>query len=104
MKNHFNNLWRRLENISTSEKDPPAEKRRKVTLVLIAILCCFTGIVAGTRSCLISDPIKSVLIPYLFATVVGLAVLLFFLTKKFPILLYSFLFMILLIPAFFNGR
>lgn len=102
MKKYYRNLRDHFESVSTFEKDSPAVRRRKVTLVLIAILCSLTGIVTGTYSYLVSQPINTVLIPYTFALVVGLAIILFFVTKRFSMLLYTFLFMILFIPALFQ--
>jgi signal transduction histidine kinase len=73
-----------------------------VTLVVVAILCCLTGILAGTYSILTSEPLFSVILPYSFAVVVGLAVLVRWLTKRYHVLLYTFLVMILAVPVLFQ--
>jgi signal transduction histidine kinase len=102
MRTLFSNLREDIERFSALDTDYPGEKRRKVTLVLIAMLCCLTGIMSGTRSYFISEPIINILLPYTFTTVVGIALIVFFFTKRFAILLHSFLLMILCIPVIFQ--
>jgi hypothetical protein len=102
MSNYLRDLWNRLEKISVSEKDSPGKRRQNVILVMTATLCCLTGIISGTRNIIMSRPYIEVLMPYLFAAVVGIATLTFFFTKRFSMLLYPFLIMILCIPIFFK--
>jgi signal transduction histidine kinase len=102
MRNYFRGLWNRLDRISTLDTDSPGERRQKVVLVMTATLCCLTGIVSGTRSVIISRPYIEVLMPYSFAVIVGIAIWIFFFTKRFNLLLYPFLIMILFIPVFFQ--
>ncbi len=103
MKNHFSNLWNRLERASTLETDSPREKRQKVTLVMIALFCCLTGVISITQGLITSRPVIEILMPFSFNIVVGTALFIYFITKRFGILLYPFLIMILCIPAFFQS-
>ncbi|MCP4632855.1 MAG: GHKL domain-containing protein [candidate division Zixibacteria bacterium] len=98
----YHGLWNSLEKACALETDSGSDKRRKITLVLIAILCCLTGILSVTWNYLMSNPLSSIVLPFIFTSVVGIAVISFFFTKKFSILLYSFLFMILCIPVVFQ--
>jgi signal transduction histidine kinase len=100
MKIFYKTLWNRLEKASTVETDSPSMKRRKITLVVIATLCSLLGIIAGIHSSAISSPFVSIIGPFSFATIVGMAILIFFLTNKISFLLYPFLITILFIPAF----
>ncbi len=102
MKKYYYNLWNYLERICVLETDSPARRRQKVTLVMIAILCCFTGLITITNSLINSRPIFEVLMPLTFTLIVGIALVIYLYTKRFTILLYSFLTMILCIPVFFQ--
>ena len=102
MKDLYHHVWSRLEKVSTLDTNSPEERRRKATLVVITILCCYTGIFSGTRSFLISEPVSSIIIPFTFSIFSGIALIIFFVTKRFTVLLYSFLFLILLIPVIFQ--
>jgi signal transduction histidine kinase len=102
MKHFFYMLWDRLKRASTLETDSPGEKRRKVTLVVIAILSCVCGIISGTNSSITSGLNVYALIPFSFTIIVGAAMLIFFITKRFGLLLYPFLLMILCTPALFQ--
>jgi signal transduction histidine kinase len=96
------NLWNTVEKASALETDSPEMRRRKVTLVVVALLSCTMGIITGTNSYITSGLRADALIPYLFTTVIGLALLMFFLTKRFSILLYPFLVMMLWLPVLFQ--
>jgi signal transduction histidine kinase len=102
MKQFLYNFWNQFENRSTLETDSPSERRKKTTLVIIAILCCITGLISIAQTIINSRPIFERLMPLSFTTVVGAAVILYIYTKRFAILLYPFLVMILIIPIFFQ--
>ncbi|MFC1528324.1 sensor histidine kinase [Candidatus Latescibacterota bacterium] len=88
--------------VFTLYTDSPEERRRKVTLVVITFFCCITGIISGTNNYVISDPIITIIIPYTFSIISGIAIFTYYITKRFAMLLYSFLFLILLIPVLFQ--
>ena len=90
MKDVIINFWNRFERAITLETDSPDVKRRKVTLVVIAILCSFTGLFFGTRNYVDNRPFSEILMPYLFLSVVGSATLIYFHTRRFAILSDSF--------------
>ena len=50
MRYFFASLWNLIERASTLDTDSPEIRRRKVTLVVIALLSCAMGIIAGTNS------------------------------------------------------
>lgn len=102
MKDYFVSFWNYLEKLSVHEIDSPNEKRRRMTLVMIAILCCLVGILVGTRDLIIAGINSAVVIPYTFTALVGIALIVYFMNKKFNLLLYSFLFTILIIPVLFQ--
>ena len=98
MKNILHHMWVRLERVSVLETDAPGERRRKVTLVVISCFCIIVGILSGTDLYVTHGPVAEVLMPFAYAIVVGIALLVYFVTKRLPILLYLFLFMILWTP------
>jgi signal transduction histidine kinase len=102
MKPHFQILWNHLENVSTIETDSPGERRRKVTLVMVSAFCCLTAVLSITNSIITSRPIIEILMPLIFIIVVGIAMFIYVFTKRFSILLYPFLVMVLCIPVFFQ--
>jgi signal transduction histidine kinase len=102
MKPYFQILWNHLEKVSTIETDSPGERRRKLTLVIVAIFCCLTGAISITNSIINSRPVIEISSPLIFVTIVGIALLFYFVSKKFSILLYPFLISILFIPVFFQ--
>jgi signal transduction histidine kinase len=91
-----------MEKISVLDTDPPRERRRKVTLVMITIFCCLTGVISITQSIITSRPFIQVLMPLIFIVIVGISLFTYFFTKRFAVLLYPFLIMILCIPVFFQ--
>ena len=95
-------IWNRIENASVSDNDPPELKRKKVTLVVIALCCSLTAIIFASRYYLLHGLIYAVILPGIYVIVVGTAIVLFFLTRRFQILLYSFLTMNLFIPILFH--
>ena len=99
MKNaYLNQLRDRLERLSTLPVDNLEERRRKVTLVLMTGICFFASIIWGTLYLAILGPTLTVLITYGFTVVVGLALVVFFVSKRFGLLLYPFFGMILWNP------
>jgi guanylate cyclase len=74
------------------------ERRRKVTLVVLSGICFIASIVWGTAYYVILGPTITVLITYGFTVVVGIALLVFLVTKRFGLLLYPFFLMILWNP------
>jgi len=92
----------RFEQKLTTQTDSPGRRRDKVTLVVIAALCSVSAVIVGTYSLLVNDHLLSVLLPYAFTVIVGLALLIYRLTARFGILLYTFLVMILITPVLFQ--
>ncbi len=87
-----------LEGISTLDGDSPDERRRKVTLVVISVLCTVASIIWGTMYYVLLDVKTTAFITYGFTVGVGIALVIYFLTKRFALLLYVFFFMILSVP------
>jgi adenylate cyclase len=87
-----------LEKICTLDTDPPEERRRKVTLVVITVLCTIASIIWGTLYYAIFGPTTTTFITYGFTVVFGIALPIYFITKRFSFLLYVFFFMILWNP------
>ena len=94
MKNMFKNLWMFFEKNSVLETDSPSERRRKVTLVMLTVLCCLSGVLVVTRNLIISRPFIEILMPGTFVMIVGIAFVVYLYTKQFAYLLYPFLTMI----------
>ncbi len=87
-----------LEGSCTLVTDSVEERRRKVTLVVLSGICFIASIGWGTIYFLILGPTITVPITYGFTVVVGLALLVFLVTKRFGLLLYPFFLMILWNP------
>ena len=102
LKHIFLRFWNRFEALCTVESDSERERRRKLTLVVIALLSCITGIVSGTRNLVVAGFNHEVLIPYSYTIIVGSALILFFITRRFSVLLYPFLITMLCIPCLFQ--
>lgn len=102
MKANFFRLWSRLESILATDADSAEQRRRRATLIAISTFSIITGIIAGTNTLLNSGSTLHVLIPYTFSFVVGLALLVFFASRKFSVLLYTFLFMTLCTPFIYH--
>jgi len=98
MNHLLRDLWIRLERACTLETDTVDERRHKVTLAVLCGICVVASIVWGTLYYAILGPTLTVLITYGFTVVVGTALLVFFATKRFGLLLYPFLLMILWNP------
>jgi len=98
MKPTLNNVRNFLEGTCTLITDPVEERRRKVTLVVLSGICFIASIVWGTVYYVILGPTITVLITYGFTVVVGIALLVFLVTKSFGLLLYPFFLMILWNP------
>jgi signal transduction histidine kinase len=102
MKEHLEKIWSHLENISVVDADSQSLRRRKISLVVIAIFTCLTGILIGMRYYIISGISNAVLLPGIYVIIVGTALVVFLITKRLALLLYPFLFMILCIPVLFH--
>lgn len=98
MKNSLLSLSHYFENACTLETDSAEERRSKITLAVITSLCSVASIIWGTLYYLIFGPIITTFITYGFTIVVGTALLIFFMTKRYNLLLYVFFFMILWNP------
>lgn len=98
MKPTLNNVRNFLEGTCTLITDPEEERRRKVTLFVLSGICFIASIVWGTAYYVILGPTITVLITYGFTVVVGIALLVFLVTKRFGLLLYPFFLMILWNP------
>jgi len=102
MRRYFFDFWNRLVRVSVLETDTAGEKRQKVTLVMIAAFCTLTGVLSIAQNLITSRPIVEVLMPLTFTVVVGIALAVYFYSKRFATLLYPFLTMILCIPVVFQ--
>lgn len=98
MKPTLDNLRNFLEGTCTLTTDSVEERRRKVTLVVLSGICFIASIGWGAVYYVILGPTITVPITYGFTVVVGIALLVFFITKRFNLLLYSFFLMILWNP------
>ncbi len=98
MKSTLNNARKFLEGICTVDTDSVEERRRKVTLVVLSGICFIASIVWGAAYYVIFGPTITVFITYGFTIVVGIALLVFLVTKRFGLLLYPFFLMILWNP------
>ncbi len=84
-----------LERVTTLETDTFEERRHKVTLLVLVGICFWASIIWGTMYLAILGPTITVSITYGFTFVIGVALLVFFATKRFALLLYPFFLMIL---------
>lgn len=87
-----------LERAGTLQTDTVEERRHKVTLLVLAGICFCASIVWGTLYYAILGPTTTVFLTFGFTFVIGLALLVFFATKQFALLLYPFFLMILWNP------
>jgi class 3 adenylate cyclase len=94
----FFKLWYFLEKSCTLATDSVEERRNKITLVVITSLCVICSVLWGTLYYMIFGPVISMFIVYGFTVVVGPALLIFFITKRFALLLYVFFFMMFWTP------
>jgi signal transduction histidine kinase len=102
MKKNLYHLWNRLEKALVLNADSPEQRRRRATLIVISSFSVITGIIAGTNTWLTSGNTIHILIPYSFSLVVATAILAYFINGKFPVLLYTFLFMTLCTPVIYH--
>jgi adenylate cyclase len=91
-------LTARLESAGSLEADTLEERRRKITLLVLAGTSFFASILWGTMYFVILGPTITVFITFGFSLVIGAALLAFFATKRFITLLYPFFIMILWNP------
>jgi class 3 adenylate cyclase len=94
MKDSLYHFWSFLEKSCTLDTDSPEDRRGKVTLVVITGLCTIASIIWGTLYYAIFGPTTTTFITYGFTVVLGIALLIYFITKQFAFLLYVFFFMI----------
>jgi len=94
MKYSHHHFWSFLEKSCTLGTDSPEERRRKVTLVVITGLSTIASVVWGTLYYVIFGPTTTTFITYGFTVVLGITLLIYFITKGFNFLLYVFFFMI----------
>ncbi len=88
----------RLERAGTVAADTLEERRRKVTLLVLSGICFVASIVWGTMYLILLGPTITVFLTYGFSLVIGVALGVFFVTKRFTLLLYPFFLMILWNP------
>ena len=98
MKLVFSNIWKQLEKLCTLDCDSPEIRRQKVTLVVITGLCTLASIIWGTLYYALLGPAITTYITFGFTLIVGIALFISFITKRFSLLLYVFFFMILWNP------
>ncbi len=98
MKHSFYQFASSLEKICTLDTDSPEERRRKVTLGVITVLCTIASIIWSTLYYAIFGPTTTPFITFGFTVVLGIALLIYFKTKRFNFLLYVFFFMSLWNP------
>ena len=94
MKQFLHHFWSFLEKSCTLDSDSPEDRRAKVTLVVITGLCTIASIIWGTLYYAIFGPTTTTFITYGFTVVLGIALLIYFITKQFTFLLYVFFLMI----------
>jgi len=87
-----------LERACTLPDDTVDERRRKVTLFLLAAICVLASIVWGTLYYAILGPRLAVPLTFGFTVVVGSAPVVFLFLRRFDLLLYPFFLMILWNP------
>ena len=98
MRHMLSKLQARIERGVTLETDTLEVRRNKVTLLVLSGICFCASIVWATLYYAILGPVTAVLITLGFTFVVGTALLVFFATKRFVLLLYPFFLMILWTP------
>jgi signal transduction histidine kinase len=103
MKTLFPSAWQWLEERLVLEADTPGDKRRKISLFLIALFCTLTGVLFALRSFLIDGLVAASWLPATYATIVGTSLVIYLVTKRIGHLLYPFLIMILIIPVVFHA-
>jgi len=94
----YSSIWKQLEKICTLDDDSSEIRREKVTLVVITGLCTLASIVWGALYYALLGLSITTYITFGFTIVVGIALFIFFITKRFSLLLYVFFFMILWNP------
>jgi hypothetical protein len=102
MKRYFLDLWNRLESVLVLDADSSGQRRSRATIVVTSSLSVIAGVISGANSYISSDSPLAIWIPLTFALIVGMAILIYFTTGRFSLLLYAFLFMILFTPFAFH--
>ena len=90
----FSNLWKQLEKLCTLDSDSYEIRREKVTLVVITGLCTLASIIWGAIYYALLGATTTTYITFGFTVIVGMALFIFLITKRFSPLLYVFFFMI----------
>ena len=90
----FSNLWKQLEKLCTLDSDSYEIRREKVTLVVITGLCTLASIIWGAIYYALLGATATTYITFGFTVIVGMALFIFLITKRFSPLLYVFFFMI----------
>jgi class 3 adenylate cyclase len=90
----FSSIWKQLEKLCTSDSDSSDIRREKVTLVVITGLCTLASIIWGAMYYALLGPTTTTYITFGFTVIVGMALFIFLITKRFSLLLYVFFFMI----------
>jgi len=98
----FRGIWRLVESASVLPDDAPEVQRRKTTLVAVALLSCAMGPISVLHSYAAQGLNADIVMPAAYTLVVGAALVTFLLTKRFALLLYPFLLMILCTPVAFQ--
>ena len=99
----LSDCWQRLESTSAVASDTPEQRRRKGTLVVVAILSCMVAAITMANSYRVTGLTRDVWVPAAYVAVVGLALLVFLWSKRFGVLLYAFLVMMLCGPLVFQA-
>ncbi len=86
MQISFEQFWSFLENKCTLDADSPEGRRSKITLVVIAGLCTIASVIWGSLYYAIFGPLITTFITYGFTVVFGIALPIYFKTKRFTYL------------------
>ena len=98
MHHLFGRLPIDLERLCARHADTVDERRRKVTLAVLTAICVIASILWGTLYLAILGSTVTAAITFGFTLVVGGALIIFLITKRFTLLLYPFFLMILWNP------
>jgi signal transduction histidine kinase len=102
MRKVLHRMWSRVELASVLDSDSAEMRRRKTSLVVIALLSCLTGVISITNTLAAAEAARNLIPPIIFIAVIGSATFLFLRTKRLAVLLYPFLLLTLCIPVAFQ--
>jgi hypothetical protein len=91
----FSNLLKQLEKLCTFDSDSSEIRREKVTLVVITGLWTLASIIWDAIYYALLGATTTTYITFGFTVIVGIALFIFLITKRFSPFLYVFFFMIL---------